>query len=416
MKATTLLAGALLLASQHAGAAQLTLAEAERLALQNDPQRASLEARAQAMQEQAVADGQLPDPMVKLGAMNFPTDGFSRSQEPMTQLQLGVVQRFPRGDSLHHQAERTRALGAADAQNAEGRRLMAKRMVRLAWLDTYYWLRAGDTVRRSQALFGQLVEITRARYKVGGRNQQDVINAELELDLLRDREQEILTMEQEARARLARWVGSERAGAPLPATLPELANPGARTDILAALPGHPSIAAQQARVDAAQQGVELAREAYKPGWSLDVTYGNRSGENPNGSDRPDFLSAMVMLEVPLFTEQRQDRRLAASQHQKTAAMEMRQAGLLDLQQELDSWHAKRVQLEARIRQYRESLLPQARDNTEAALNAYQADRGDFTMLMRARITELNTELQALKLRVEHAKALAQLLYLAGESA
>jgi outer membrane protein TolC len=332
----------------------------------------------------------------------------------MTQLQLGVVQRFPRGDSRKHNAARSQALGAAEQLDADGRRRSALRAVRLAWLDTYYWLRAAATVRDSQALFRQLVEITHARYAVGGRNQQDVINAELELDLLGDREQDILTSADEARARLARWVGTDQAQAPLPAQLPELADPGAREDILADLASHPSVAAQQARVNAAQQGVELARQAYKPGWSVDLSYGRRSGQNPDGGDRPDFLSAMVMLDVPLFTEQRQDRRLAASQHRKTAALQERQAKLLDLQQELDAWSAKRDQLRSRIQHYQQRLLPQARHNAEAALNAYQADRGDFTMLMRARITELNTALQALKLRVDHAKAQAQLLYLSGD--
>lgn len=414
MKVTLLLAGSLLLAARMSLAAELTLPEAERLALLHDPQGLSLEAQARALQEQAVADAQLPDPMLKLGAMNLPSDSLSLGQEPMTQLQLGVVQRFPRGDSRKHSAARSRALGEAEQLDAEGRKRSALRAVRLAWLDTYYWLQAAATVRDSQALFLQLVEITHARYAVGGRNQQDVINAELELDLLRDREQDILTSAEEARARLARWVGTDQARAPLPARLPELAEPGAREHILGALASHPSVAAQQARVSAAQQGVELARQAYKPGWSVDLSYGRRSGQNPDGSDRPDFLSAMLMLDVPLFTEQRQDRRLAASQHRKTAALQLRQAKLLDLQQELDVWSAKRTQLRSRIRHYHQRLLPQARNNAAAALNAYQADRGDFTMLMRARITELDTALQALKLRVDHAKAQAQLLYLAGD--
>jgi outer membrane protein TolC len=415
MKLTLLLASAVLLVSGTSLADELSLAEAEQLALQRDPQALSLQANAQALREQAIAEQQLPDPMLKLGAMNFPTDSFSRSQEPMTQLQLGVVQRFPRGDTLQHSAARSVALGEADQREATMRQRMTRRAVRLAWLDTYYWLQAAATVRDSQALFAQLVEVTHARYAVGGRNQQDVINAELELDLLRDREQDIMTSAEEARARLARWVGTERARAPLPKALPELHDPGSRDELLALLPAHPSVAAQQARVHAAQQGVELARQAYKPGWTLDLTYGQRSGQNPNGSDRADFASAMVMLDVPLFTAQRQDRQLAASQHRKTAAVEMRQAKLLDLQQELDTWSAKRQQLQTRIRHYAERLLPQARDNAEAALNAYQADRGDFTMLMRARITELNTALQALKLRVDHAKAQAQLLYLAGDA-
>ena len=46
---------------------------------------------------------------------------------------------------------------------------------------------------------------------------------------------------------------------------------------------------------------------------IDVTYGERTGRNLNGSGRADFFSAMLMVDIPLFTNKRQDKRLTASQ-------------------------------------------------------------------------------------------------------
>ncbi len=88
----------------------LSLADAERIALGADPGVARFRALADGLRERAVADAQLPDPKLKLGLMNFPTDTFDRTQEPMTQVQVGAVQAFPRGDSLALSGQRTRAL------------------------------------------------------------------------------------------------------------------------------------------------------------------------------------------------------------------------------------------------------------------------------------------------------------------
>ena len=60
------------------------------------------------------------------------------------------------------------------------------------------------------------------------------------------------------------------------------------------------------------------------------------------------------------------------------------------------------------------LIPKANENTNAALFSYQTGRGAFTDLMRAQIIELETQLRALRLDVDHKKTQAQLLYFVGE--
>lgn len=395
-------------------ASQLSLKQAEQVAVDNDPMLAGIQAQSRALHEKSVADGQLPDPKVKLGLANFPTDTFRRDQEPMTQLQLGVSQMFPRGNSLQHLSRRTALMADGEQARAQDQRGKARRATRHAWLETYYWIQAGDIVRQNKQLFLQLANITRRQYATGRSNQQDVIRAELEAGLLDDRLTRISTMEQKNRAQLARWVGTDMARLPLSAEFPVL--PGVRTheQLLSGLTNHPSLQTVEAQVAARQQTVALAREAYKPAWSLDVTYGNRDGLNNNGSERADFLSAMVVVDVPIFTSKRQDKRLAASQFQLDAGKQMRETRQRELVQMLDESHANYLHLGERIRRYEDALLPQAQANAQAALNAYQSEKGDFTKLMRARITDLETRLQALRLRVDHARAQAELIYLAGE--
>lgn len=394
--------------------AELTMQEAETFALAEDPMLRGFQQRAYAFREQSVADGELPDPKIKLGLMSLPTDTFKFTQEPMTQAQIGVQQMFPAGDTLKHKSRKTNLMSKVEQSKAELQGLEVIRNVRKAWLESFYWVSASKVVRESQELFEQLIRITHSRYAVGGKKQQDIIRAELELEMLHDKEISIKSMEEKSRADLARWIGMERAAQPLSEQLPELMSVPARENIQKALEKHPAIDVENATVLASKQDVAIAREAYKPKWMLDVTYGARGGENADRSNRADFLSTMVVIDIPLFAEKRQDKRLAASQHRVTASMLGRDNRYRELQKSLDKSLADWDRLGERLSRYESTLLPHAKANAEASLNAYQSDQGDFTMLMRARITELNTRLQAVRLEVDRAKAQAELLYLAGE--
>jgi hypothetical protein len=73
----------------------LTLAEAEDLALSSEPGRAALIARADALEDESVAAGQLPDPTLRIGLMNYPIESGGFTTEGMTQAQLGFRQAFP---------------------------------------------------------------------------------------------------------------------------------------------------------------------------------------------------------------------------------------------------------------------------------------------------------------------------------
>lgn len=167
---------------------QLSLAEAVALATgRADPTRVRHDERAGALRHRAVAAAQLPDPEVRLGLANWPVESFDYDQEPMTQVQAGVRQRFPRGETLsilgrRHERE-------ADAERARGALALADiaRATRRAWLELYYLAHADEVVRLSRAAVSELVDVVTASFATGLQNNQDLLRAELELSLLEDR-------------------------------------------------------------------------------------------------------------------------------------------------------------------------------------------------------------------------------------
>ena len=210
-----------------------------------------------------------------------------------------------------------------------------------------------------------------------------------------------------------KWIGEAAAG-PLTSHFPDLPELPEKDLIETALLDHPLIRAESAQIESFNQGVKIAREQYKPGWSAGLEYRKRFGDNPGGDRRADMMAAMVTVDLPLFTGKRQDRRLAASIQQAEAAQLTRTDRLRELRAMLDSDYASWQRLGERADLYTTQLLREASANTKASLKAYQSGVTEFTTLMRARITDLDVRLDELRIRVNRAKAQARLLYLAGE--
>jgi outer membrane protein TolC len=176
---------------------------------------------------------------------------------------------------------------------------------------------------------------------------------------------------------------------------------------------HPRILALQKNISAAETGVELARQRYKPEFAVDLTYGGRGGTNPDGSSRTDLLTLMVVMDVPLFTGNRQDRVVAAQVAESSAVTYMRDDVLRRMRSEVEYHVATYEKQRERIDLFENTLLPQAEFSSEASLEAYQSAIEDLTTLLRTRITEFDLQLEHARLQAEVLKTQARLKYLEG---
>lgn len=384
------------------GSASLEMDEAVSIALSQQPQLLGQTAAVEALQESAVAAGQLPDPKLRFGISNLPTDTYDFTQEPMTQAVIGLSQSIPGGSKLELSSQRT----LREAKQSE--RLLASiqrriaRDSRISWLDVYYPARALDLVQKIREEYERQLEWSRITYTTGKLSQSDVLQLQTMLEYVKDREDSLKLNLARAQAALGRWIGSEAMRMPaenLPLRpVPEIA------EIQANLPSHPELQALDSSLEVAQTDVDLAREAYKPDWNVDVSYGVR------GDDRADFVSMIVSVDLPLFTEKRQDKRFAArvaSAEQTRQKIADRQAALeADLKMAYANW---RIATE-RIQRFEKGILPLAEQQVESALAAYQSATQSFARVLDARRALLEAQLQMLQQRVARARAEAELKY------
>jgi outer membrane protein TolC len=383
---------------------ELSLADAERLALEAAPWLKHHRAAAQAAAERVVYEGRLPDPQLTLGALNVPTGSWRLDQEDMTMLMIGLRQSFPPGRTLGLREQQAREEHARELARNELEQRQLLRQVRLNWLDLYYQEAALRQIAETRRLQQKQLDATEGRFRAAQEPPQAVFKARAALARLNERIPMIEAQRARVRAQLGHWLG-EAAYASLPETLPELPPfadfDGAR---------HPDIEAARAMEGAARAGADLARQEYKPGWMLDLNYGIRQ-DAPNGMQRPNLVSAMVTVDLPLFRGARQDRRVA----EKLALADGTRHETEDKRRELEMMYrglrAEHVALRARAAVFENELLPVLRRETQVTATGFARDQADY---LDAQMRLLDAELEYTRLRVDIARAHAEILFLAGE--
>lgn len=380
----------------------LGLEESAAMALQRQPQLLAQQAAITALAEAAPAAGQLPDPKLRVGLLSLPVDTFNFDQEAMTQASIGINQLIPGGD------KRRLATARVEREAAQGNQALAaiteriSRDARLAWLDVYAPSAARDLVGKVETEYQRQVEWSQVAYQANKISQDETLALRGMLETTRDRLAELARQRNRAQAGLARWVGAE-ASRPLEA-LPAASPPAPLGELLEKLGRHPELTVLNEAVAVAQSEVALAREAYKPDWSVDLSYGLRGG------NRPDLVSFVVGVDLPVFTANRQDKRLSARLAGVERADQLRHDRYQSLQAELEAAYTDWQSANARIAHYEQDILPLAVRRVVSALAAYGGDRASYGRVLEARRAETEARLQLLAQQVARAKALTQIRY------
>ncbi len=389
LRYTLLAAGGLWLAPASAEVAELTVDHAVEQAVQRYPALAEQQARVQALEQDVILQTALPDPRLSLGLSNVPVESLSIREEPMTQLEIGLSQPLPypgKRGLLEAQARETHEAGRQELAEL---RVQIAREVHEVWWQRYGVDRAREILGYNQELLRQLVGIAQTKYKVGQGLQQDVLLAQLEISKLIERE---IMLKSEARAlqfRLNRLMGRApeeeivlpgKTDAPLPA-MPPVAEL-----LAAAVAARPQLQAQQARLRAAETGVQLARRDYYPDFEVGASYGQRRG-------RDDMISLMFSMNLPLYTARKQDPLLAQRTREQLGEryrLEDTQAQIAARVRELVTRYEAARELVALLKN---AILPQARQTVDSMLAGYQVGKVDFLNVTGAEITLFDYETQ-----------------------
>jgi len=385
----------------------LSIEEAVNFAARQSGRLAAHRSQARAAEEMAVAAGQRPDPVLRLGINNLPVDGpdrFSVARDFMTMRSVGLMQELTRADKRKARSDRATLEVGSVAIASQQTLATLQRDAAMAWLDRSFQesMKALLVEQKAKALLQ--VEAAEVLYRGGKGAQADVFIARAQVEQLADR---ILLADQQigaATTRLRRWIGH-------PVTRPIGARPTfalpawTGQDIERHLLRHPRIAAAAQEEAIAEADVRLAMANQRSDWSVELMF------NQRGSAYSNMVSLNVSVPLQWDRANRQDREVAAKQALVDKARAEREdtqrAHLAEVQAMLQEWRS----LTDRLSRYRAGLVPLAEQRSAASLAAYRAGTGPLPSVLEARRAELDVQMDALRIEMELARVWAELTYL-----
>ncbi len=425
--------------ASYSGAEQssLSFVQAVNMAKKNDPWLDGSRHKQQSLELMSYAANTQPDPKVSIALANLPIDGFDFGQEAMTQFKVGVSQMFARGDSLAIKNKQYQLQSQQHPLKRQDRQHKISVTVGSLWLDLHRVQQSIRLIEQSRGLFEQLSQLAEASYGsgLGKTRQHDIVRAQLELTRLEDRLNQLKLEQNRYQGMLGQWLSNYSVdGSSLASpystnsltvmtvsnVLPQLdltresiiydAEQLRAEQLALILAEHPSVLAIDKMIAATSKNIDLAEQKYQPQWGVNASYGYRADDNM-GNSRADFFSVSVVFDVPLFTDNKQDNEVKSAISQTQAIKTEKLLLIRQLMSAFVSAKGRLLQLNERHILYQKKLLPQIHDQAQASLTAYTNDDGNFAEVVRARIAELNAQIDFLAINVQQQKIILEINYL-----
>ena len=373
----------------HAADRPLTIEDAIALATQSAPQMASRRAVIEGAQAVSVGAGHLPDPELVAGVDNLPVNGpnaYTFGNDFMTMRKVGVMQSFTNGAKRAAQREQAQAELTVAESEATQTQLEISQVVADAWVSSYAAQTALKHLQELKPDIDLQADSARLAVASGRSSAMDALTARAAVSDLDDRILEAQREVASSRAELSRWIGeaADRSLAPAPSFR---ALPTRTEDILTSLHQHAALRTYDAKIAAAERGIDVAKADKRPNWSAELDYAQR------GSAFSNMVSLEFRTSLPLWPRYRQDPAI----HEKQAAVAQLEA---DRAAELKMHSAEASQMIARWESardradlYERERLPLARQRSQLALAGFQAGRIDLKQTLASFTDEIEIRRQ-----------------------
>lgn len=382
----------------------LTFNDALSLAVSQAPMLSARASQIDAARQAAVPAGELPDPRLAVGVENLPIEGpdqFSLTRDFMTMERAGLIQEFP--NSSKRKARIDAALAQITVMEAKSQiaRQLVLREAAVAWIARHsieQQLALVDQLSAENELFAKSV---RASYAGGKGTATELVMPRQEAALIDERRDRLVARRARAVAALRQWIGSA-AKLPLSGSIPELTLD--QDSLTHRLHQHPELVAFESESRVLDAQVAEAAADKHPDWALEFSYQHR------GSQFSDMVMMQVSIDLPLFTDSRQNPRIAAKVAQRQALDAEREASLREHQAMLESDFAEYERLRRSATRFNNVLIPLVEEKVSLALAAWHGGQGKLSEVLDARRERIETQLKAIAVSGAREELAARLHY------
>ena len=385
-------------------------------ALQNNPELKEAEKKIEAYEQIPDQAGSLDDPILRFELKNLPIDSFSFSSQAMTQKQITLSQKLPFPGKLGLRTEIAQKNVEIVTETYEDLKLSLIKEVKVSFYELCFILAAIEITKENKSLLQQFITIAETKYSVGKGIQQDVIRAQVELSKIID---ELVRLDKRRDVEKARLntLMNRMPQAPLSIShgITKTAfNYKIENLQKAAEENRPVLKGIRSVIDRFKASERLAKKDFFPDFDVGFRYGQRQSNLTRGLDHPDFVSAFVGINIPIWQNTKQRRKVLEENHKMVMAQETynktRNDIFLKIKESLDE-EVKGTKL---LQLIKTGIIPQARQSLESALAGYGVDKVDFLTLLDNEITVFNWQIKYHKELTDYEKNLAELEHIVGK--
>lgn len=329
---------------------------------------------------------------------------------------FGLMQTFPWLGKLKLKGDVASLAALVSRQQYENVKLRLFYRVKEAYYEYYYLTRALTVTDENIQLLQYLEEVMRTRYKVGLTLHADLIRIQVELERLREQQENLRELFLPVRTRLNAALSRQM---PEFLTFPEvIPSPNlhlSRDQLISLLEkNNPELKSMDYQADFEELGIRIAKKNYWPDVSLGLDYiiTGETGLPGVPESGKDPIMVMVSIQLPLWLKKNKAAVNEANARYQAASQQKREKEN-DLLVQLDMVY---YQFRAALRQtalYRDALLPKARQSLNVTQSAFESGKVDFLNLIDSIRTLLNFELAYERSLVDSVQRLAELEMLVG---
>lgn len=383
------------------------------VALRSNPEIRMARYESLAAQQRIDPASTLPDPQLKVAAMNVPTN-FTLTSDMMTMApQVSLMQMLPWWGKLS-------AAGDVERYGYESSRDKLSRVsddvvsnLKKVYAEMYRAEKTLDFLKYKKDLLRGVVNVAEQLFAVGQVPQQDVFRATADQTMV---ESDIL-MERSNLAALSSRLGALLGkNAPYLIRIDTLALPplDSLSDLEARLTLHnPELRQIHNRELQAHAGTILARKNAVPDLTLGVAYGYRGALMPDGTKALDMMNVEVGISIPVFFGSRQGANIDEADLMERAANEEYGSATLALSSRLRSVYAEAGAQQEVLPLYTRELIPQYEATFRSSLSSYGVGRTTFAMVIDNLTTLINAKITYAKIQAAYFSTVADIVQLVG---
>ncbi len=375
--------------------------------LENNPEIRAAQRRWEAFKEKVPQARSLPDPMLGLGIISLPTN-FSLRDEDMTMKEISISQMFPFYGKRRLMGEMAEKEAEAVLNEIQEKMNRIIKEVKSTYFELSYNYRSIEITQKNKEILENFIKIAETQYSVGMGVQQDVIKAHIEVSKMVD---ELLMLDQKKKALEAKLIAllnrpsDSSFGKPeevnfkkIPLSIEELQK--------MAIDINPTLQGMRKMIEAKQKAHELAKKEYYPDLTFRVAYGQR--DNGPEMKRRDMLTGMVEINIPIFYQSKQGRKVAETVAEIQSIEAQYRAMKNEILSMIIDMTSMIQRVERQIELYKTGIIPQASLQVSSAMSAYRVGKVDFMTLLDSQMTLYQYELDYYRALTEYEKNKANL--------